>query len=281
MRFGIHIRIASGLVKGLDRAAELGCEAVQLFSQNPNSWAAKPLEESEAVAFREKAASLDIWPVVVHTPYLVNLAASDSDIWEKSVGALAHAVSRATVLDSGIVVTHIGSHKGAGYALGVQRICEAVRRSLEAGDGPAIALELGSGAGASIGSTFEQVADILGCLDDVSQRVGIAIDTAHLYGAGYDISTSEGVGNLFSQIESNVGLDRLLLVHLNDTLVDLGSHRDRHHHIGRGNIGVKGFAEMLNYPIHRDIPGIIETPGDTIAFDQANLDALRELRRQR
>jgi deoxyribonuclease IV len=275
MRLGIHIRIADGLTKGLDRAAELGCEAVQLFSQNPNAWAVKPLEQREAEAFREKAAALDIHPIVLHTPYLVNLASPDDDIWEKSIGALTHAVIRAGEMGAGTVVTHIGSHKGAGYEFGVQRICEAVRRSLGENDGPVVALELGSGSGASIGSTFEEVADVLACLDEVRARVGIGIDTAHLYGAGYDISTPSGVRDMFGQMEALVGSDRLRLVHLNDTLMELGSHRDRHHHIGRGNIGIKGFAEILCYHIQQDTPGIIETPGDTIAFDQANLDVLR------
>ncbi len=279
MRLGVHVRIAGGLVRSLDRAAELGCEAVQLFSSNPNAWIRSPLDLDTAAEFAARAASLGIYPIILHTPYLLNLAAPDSDIWRKSQYALADAVRRAPAMGASIVVTHIGSHKGTGYEGGVRRIAEAVAFALDSAAEPVIALELGSGAGNSIGSRFDQIADIMAALGDDGARVGIAIDTAHLWGAGYDVSTADGVAAMFEELDRCVGFGKLKVVHLNDTEMALGSHRDRHYHIGRGQVGLEGFRAIVNHPVTRDLPGIIETPADDgLALDRANLETLRGLR---
>lgn len=279
MRLGVHIRIAGGLVRALDRARELECEAVQLFSGNPNAWARTPLDPDTAALFAAKTAELGIHPVVLHTPYLVNLASPDEEIHGKSKVVLADAVRRAPLMGASYIVTHIGSHKGEGYEDGVRRIGEAVRFALAAAEGPIIALEMGSGSGNSIGSRFEEMGDILANLTDVSDRVGICIDTAHLWGAGYDISTAEGVGSMFDLLKRHVGLDRLKVVHLNDTQMALDSRRDRHYHIGEGHIGISGFRAILNYPGTENLPGIIETPAeDELIHDIDNLSTLRSLR---
>lgn len=278
MRLGVHIRIAEGLVKALDRAQELNCEAVQLFSGNPNSWIRKPLNMDAAARFRERTAQLGIFPVVLHTPYLLNLASPENDIWNKSKDALADAVSRAPHLGADYIVTHIGSHRGAGYNTGIERIRNAVRFALDADEHATICLELGAGAGNSIGSTFEEIGDILSGLQDAGSRVGICIDTAHLWGSGYRICDQNGVNAMFADLTKCVGMNRLKVVHLNDTLMGLGSHRDRHHHIGEGEVGESGFAAILNYSGLNDIPGIIETPGQAnLAEDKKNLAALRKL----
>ena len=183
------------------------------------------------------------------------------------------------MMTAGIVVTHIGSHKGMGYEAGLVRIREAVDFALEAAEGVVVALELGAGAGNSIGSRFEQIADILEGLDRRADRVGICIDTAHLWGSGYDIHTAQGVNEMFEALDRYVGFDRLKVVHLNDSIQTLGSHVDRHHHIGEGRIGIEGFAAIVNHPCTRDLPGIIETPGkDEIGFDERNMAVLRSLR---
>jgi deoxyribonuclease-4 len=278
LRFGVHIRMDRGLLRSLDYARELKCEAAQLFSGNPNGWARKPLDRHVAAQFKAKAAELDIRPIILHTPYLVNLASPDDAVWIKSTEALADAVWRAPFLGASIVVTHIGSHKGSGYDAGVARIREAVKRALDAGPDAAVALELGSGAGNSIGSSFEHIADILAGLRSANDRVCVCIDTAHLWGAGYDISTANGVGRLFEELDHHVGLSRLRLVHLNDTQVELGSHRDRHYHVGKGCIGIEGFRAIVNAPGTQNLPGIIETPGHDIAHDAENLATLRRLR---
>ncbi len=278
MRFGVHIRLDKGLVRSLEYARRLGCEAVQLFSGNPSGWARKPLDPVAAEEFASSAAALAIHPVILHTPYLVNLASPDDDIWRKSTDALADAVRRAPLMGASIIVTHIGSHKGTGYEVGVRRIARAVETALEGAEQPAIALELGSGAGNSIGSRFEEMADIFAALATGSERVGICIDTAHLWGAGYDISSEEGVRGMFGEMDRYVGIGRLRLVHLNDTQMALNSRRDRHYHVGQGQIGMGGFRPLVNYPLPGDLPGIIETPGHDIEHDAANLRTLRSLR---
>lgn len=279
MRLGVHIRIGGGLVKALDRALKLECEAVQLFSGNPNAWARTPLDPDIAALFRARTAELDIHPTVLHTPYLVNLAAPDEEIWGKSREVLADAVRRAPLIGASYIVTHIGSHKGEGYEKGVRRIGEAVRYALDAAEGPIIALEMGSGSGNSIGSRFEEMEDVLAHLTDAGDRVGICIDTAHLWGAGYDISTSGGVKAMFELLKRHVGFERLKVVHLNDTQMPLDSRRDRHYHIGKGQIGLEGFRAILNYPGTERLPGIIETPAeDDLTPDVENLATLRGLR---
>lgn len=279
MRLGVHIRIAGGLVKALERAHELDCEAIQLFSGNPNAWARTPLDPDQAALFAARVAELDMHPIVLHTPYLVNLASPDDDIWLKSTTVLAHAVSRASLIGAGYIVTHIGSHKGEGYGDGVRRIGESVRRALDAAPEPVIALEMGSGSGNSIGSRFEEIEDIMNELADVIDRVGVGIDTAHLWGAGYDISTAAGVEAMFDSLKRHVGLERLKVVHLNDTQMALDSRRDRHYHIGKGHIGLEGFRAIVNYPGTESLPGIIETPAeDDLTHDRENLAALRALR---
>lgn len=277
MRFGVHIRIAQGLEKALDRAEALGCESVQVFSGNPNAWSRKPLDPEAAAVFVARWAELDIRPIVLHTPYLVNLASPDDGIWVKSTQALADAVVRAHLLNASYVVTHIGSHKGAGYAEGVARVCAAVRTALEAAPEPVVALELGSGAGHAVGSRFEEIADIIEGIPDIQSRVGICIDAAHLWGAGYNISTPKGVEHMFGELARCAGLDKLQVIHLNDTLVELGCHRDRHHHIGRGRIGLDGFRALVNHPAAAGLPGIIETPDHSMERDAENLAALRAL----
>ncbi|MCX8053554.1 MAG: deoxyribonuclease IV [Armatimonadetes bacterium] len=275
MRFGVHIRIERGLLPALDRASELKCESIQLFSGNPRSWARPSLDHELASLFSTRAAELDIHPVILHTPYLVNLASPDQAIWIRSRDLLTDAVQRAATLGADRVVTHIGSHKGEGWEKGAIRVVDAVRFALDTVSDVIVVLELGAGSGGSVGSRFDELARIIDKLDG-HPRVGIAIDTAHLYAVGYDISRAEGVDEMFEDMRRLVGLDRLKLVHLNDTRVELGSHQDRHYHIGRGNIGNEGFRAIVNFPGTEDLPGIIETPYEP-GWDEKNLALLRKL----
>jgi len=277
VRLGVHIRIGKGLVRSLDYAQELKCEAIQLFSGNPNSWAIKPLHPEIAGQFALRAAELGIYPTILHTPYLVNLASPDTDIWFRSREVLADAVKRAHLMRADFVVTHIGSHKGSGLETGISRIRESVLFALDVSPGPTIVLELGAGAGHSVGSSFEEAANILSRLEEVGDRVGICVDTAHLWGAGYNISTADGVVATFDRFDRLIGIDRLKVVHLNDTQVELGSRKDKHYHVGKGRIGLEGFRAILNLPRLHDLPGIIETPGHDIAHDAKNLAVLRSL----
>jgi len=277
MRLGVHIRIDKGLLSGLQSAQALGCETIQLFSSNPNSWARRPLDPENASAFAEKARVLEICPIILHTPYLCNLASPDDKIWTKSRDALMDAVMRAGMLGADRVVTHIGSHKGAGANFGFERVAAAVDEVISQGTDVMIVLELGAGSGDAVGSSFEEVAEIIDRMKH-DRLVGIAIDTAHLYAAGYDVSNESGVNSVFEQIERLIGLERLKVIHLNDTRVTLGSRRDRHYHIGLGNIGVEGFKAILAHPATKELPGIIETPAEGFEWDLLNLGVLKQLR---
>jgi len=277
MRLGVHIRVAKGLLDGLALAERLGCETVQLFSSNPASWRRPRLDPESCAEFAAKAADLGIYPVIVHTPYLLNLASPDPGFWSKTVELLVFALERAAMLKARYVVTHIGSHRGVSYEEGVLNIRRAILRSLDLSKGQVmVLLEAGAGMGQSIGSTFEQLQDIFAVLPD-EKRLGTALDTAHLWGAGYDISTREKLDAVISDFDRKVGLARLKLVHLNDTRCALGSKRDRHWHIGEGCIGIEGFKAVLNHPALAHLPGILETPGHDFETDNSNLRRLREL----
>lgn len=279
MRLGVHVRTGGGLGKAINRARRLGCESIQIFASNPNSWQVSILKPKEVDAFREGLEASGIAPVVLHTPYLLNLASSKEDNWENSWHALANALERAKILGASYIVTHIGSHGGAGFEFGADRVRDGVLRALDASDGAAmVLLEGGSGAGNTIGSTFDQQAELLDRLEGAKERVGICLDTAHLWGAGYDLSSAEKASSVLEDFDRMVGFSRLKVVHCNDTEKLLGSHADRHWHIGKGQIGSEGFRVIVNHPALADVTGILETPESENDMDQVNLDALKGLR---
>lgn len=263
----------------VDTAERLGCETIQIFAGNPNAWQETAIHPEIAEVFRLRTHQFGIRPVILHTAYLLNLASKDDLIYSRSVQALTHALNRASLLDADYVVTHIGSHGGSGYEVGVQRIQDAVRTALLGSAGAkTVLLESGAGAGSTVGSRFEELADILAGLEQCGEQVGVTLDTAHLWGAGYDISQSDRVNGVLDEFNDLIGLQRLKLIHLNDTQVPLGSHRDRHWHIGKGNIGLEGFRTLVNHPGMAGIPGIMETPMDEPGLDIENLNLLKTLR---
>jgi deoxyribonuclease IV len=277
MRIGIHISISEGLENTARRAAEIGCETIQIFAANPSAWHSRDIDPNTADLFRGLASDLDLRPVVVHTPYLLNLASPDPNNYGKSAAALADSLRRATLLGAQYVVTHIGSRRGESLEPAVSRICEAISEALDRIAGNVvILLENSAGAGESVGSRFEELRTILDCLEEQHDRLGICLDTAHLWGAGYDISLAKTADHVIAEFDATVGIDRLMLLHLNDTCVPLGSHRDRHANIGTGNIGEAGFAALLHHPALMDLPGIIETPPR--ADNLRDIDVLKRLR---
>lgn len=266
-------------MESVRRCAEIGVEAIQIFAANPNAWRTAAVKPSAAADFRAVVRELDLRPIVIHTPYLLNLASPDPDLWGKSAAALADNMHRGEVMGADFVVTHIGSHKGSGHEQGIEQVCRSVTGVLEQSEaGVTLLLENSAGAGNSVGSRFEDLRLILDCMDGYLDRLGICLDTAHLYGAGYDLSTPEAVDCTFSDFDRLVGYAHLRLLHTNDTRVDLGSHRDRHANIGTGNIGIAGFQAIVNYPPLHDLAAIIETPARAIADDQHDIQILKDLR---
>jgi deoxyribonuclease-4 len=261
MTFGLHIKIGGGLGAAAEYAAEIGCETMQIFAGNPNAWNPGKLDLVEAQKFRESIERSGISPVIIHTQYLVNMAAPDPEIYRKSTNSVLEALRRASILGAQYVVTHIGSHKGAGFEQGLELVRQSLSTALIQADNDVILLlENSAGAGGSLGTTFENLRAILDSLPEFADKLGILLDTAHTYASGYDLSSAEAVNSTLAAFDSVVGLSRLKAMHLNDTPSALGSHLDRHANTGAGNIGESGFRALIHHPALSAIPGIIEPP---------------------
>ncbi len=264
MRFGRHMPLNAKPVRAAEIAQQLGCNAIQIFASNPTAWRPPEGDPRASIAFAEAARILDLKPVVIHAPYLINLAAPDEAIWEKSIALLTWTLQRGTLLGAQYVVFHTGSHKGTGIEAGIERIVQAIERILPVTPPEVLLLlENDVGAGNSLGSGFAQLAAILARLPQFADRLGVCLDTAHLWGAGYDISTTEGVQQVLQQFAETVGLTNLKVLHLNDTKVALGSHRDIHARLGDGIIGAEGFRALLIDPRLDHMVVIMETPIQT------------------
>ena len=279
---GAHVSIAGGLHLALERGRELGCGAVQIFLKNQRQWAAKPLGADEVRAFRAARRTCGIAPVFAHASYLINLASPDAGAWRQAVDAFTDELERAEALALACVVIHPGSHMGTGPAAGLARIAAAVREALGRTRGyrVRIALENTAGAGGVLGRTFAE----LGALLDRAgrpRRLGVCLDTCHLFAGGYDVRTPAGYGEAMAECARMVGVERVLAFHLNDARAPLGSGLDRHEHIGRGELGLRPFRLLLGDARFRDVPKVLETPKEPEPIaDLRNLATLRRLRRR-
>lgn len=279
MRIGAHQRTGKSLPEAVERAAGIGCEAIQVFAANPSAWRTRMIPDDLAGLFRRLTSQHDIHPVIIHTQYLLNLASPDEVIYAKSADALADSLVRADALGAEFVVTHIGSHRGVGSEAGILRVRDAVRRVLDASVSSAVTLlENSAGGGDLMGSRFEALRAILDGLSEHESRLGICLDTAHLWGAGYDVSNSDAVNTTIAEFDSVVGLERLTLVHMNDSRSALGSRSDRHANIGYGEIGIEGFAALMKHPALAGLTVIIETPANTPEDHARDIAVLKELR---
>ncbi len=275
MKIGCHVSIADSIDLSVDRAKEIGCDTFQIFTRNPRMWKYKILSDEEIAAFHEKLKQTGIWPVFSHMPYLPNLSSSNPVPYLKSVATLHLELERCNELGIPYVVTHLGSHLGEGKEKGMAQIVNALDTAVSGLDVyPMILLENTSGKTNEVGSTFIEIGEIL---DKVStDNIGVCFDTCHAYARGYDITTEEGLQSTIDEINSHIGLDRVKIVHLNDSKGELGSRHDRHNHIGVGNIGEKGFINFLSSPFNEK-PLILETPVDEYRTDRDNLEKAREL----
>lgn len=282
VRLGMHVSVAGGVDRAVSRARDKGCDAFQIFSSNPRKWFTKPIPEESAKRFVSLQKQLGLAPAVDHMPYLPNLASANEEVYAKSVQSLAKELERCQVLEIPYLVTHLGSHMGAGRESGLFRIAGALRTVFSETRGDTILLlENSAGSKNSMGGTFS---DIIAVLDAVLQsspddrhRLGICLDTCHLHAAGYDLRTSSALQETLDQFDDCIGLQRLRLIHLNDCRGAIGSHLDRHEHIGLGQIGVAGFRAILNHPDLAELAMILETPVDARRDDEGNLQAARSL----
>lgn len=276
---GAHESIAGGLHRAFERAALAGCRTLQVFTKSSNQWNAKPLTDVDIANYKTVSLKSSIRPVVAHDSYLINLGAQDAAILRKSRESFVEEIRRCDVLGIPFLNFHPGSHTGAGEADGIRRIIESLNEAhaLTRRVGVMSVLETTAGQGTAIGYRFEQLRTIIDGVDG-PERMGVCIDTCHVFAAGYDISTEEGYRRTLEEFDAVIGLRRLVAIHVNDSKKPLGSRVDRHEHIGKGWIGKGGFRLLMQDDRLAGIPKILETPkGEDLREDWMNLAVLRKL----
>jgi len=277
MRFGFHISIAGGFSKVAERANIRGCETIQFFSRNPRGWKYGPLDENECEAFRASIQSSGLFPLFLHLPYLPNIASLSSPFYSRSVDSIATDLERAAQLGAQYLIIHIGHRLDSSEDEAINAVSQGIHQAFKrVKNSVVLLLENTAGQGSEIGSTFEQIRAIIDRVDE-NERVGICLDTAHSFEAGYDLSNKDGIERTLENVDHTVGLKRLHLFHLNDSKTPLGSHKDRHWHIGEGHIGLEGFWHLINHPLLRHLPGIMETPRKDTVEDLKNMKVIRSL----
>ncbi len=277
MRFGFHISIAGGFSKVVDRAQVRGCETIQLFSRNPRGWRYLPLDQKDVEEFLSstKASLLD--PVFVHLPYLPNLASRLSKFYSRSINAVVTDLKRAEKLGAQYLIVHIGHRMESSENEAIEAVSQGINQAFERVKNPVILLmENTAGQGTEIGYDFDQIKRIIEGVEE-NQRLGVCLDTAHTFEAGYDLSHKDDTDRTLEKFDRTVGLKRLRLLHLNDSKTPLGSRKDRHWHIGEGYIGLEGFRYLVNHPFLKRLPGIMETPRKDTVEDLKNMEVIRSL----
>ena len=275
---GAHFSIAKGLHQALFTARDYGCKAVQVFTKNSNTWKEKTLSNEDIRLFEEARKKTGIRHIASHTSYLINLASPEKKKYAMSREALKQELIRCAALKIPLVVLHPGSHMESGVEAGIERIASAVNGVFDGlpGNPTRLLLETTSGQGFNLGHTFEQLAAIMGKIEH-RDRLGVCLDTCHIFAAGYDLRTRAAYQKTMTTFESVIGLDHLYWIHLNDSMREMGTRVDRHEHIGQGFIGEKAFKLLMNDSRLYNIPKVLETPkgkGEK-DWDQINLAKLK------
>ena len=280
MLLGVHISGVEKISDAPGAAHKLGCNTMQIFARSPQRWRKGLLSPEEIKEFTLRLKKYKIEPFFIHISYLINLASPDKRLYETSIEAYIEDILEAEALNAEYIVTHMGSHKEASEQAGIARLIEAINRILDKtkDSKTGILLENTSGSGSWLGYKFVHHKEILAGIKQ-KERVALCLDTAHAYSAGYDIAAKEGLENMLGEIDMLAGLKLLKLIHLNDTGVQLGSRRDLHDHIGKGNIGLQGMRRIVNHPKLKECAFILETPKDSDTADIENLKTVRKLRK--
>jgi deoxyribonuclease-4 len=274
MRVGAHTSIAGGVGNAVEEQLEYEGNCGQIFSHSPQVWADPSITEDDAAAFRDLVSEHDVGPWVIHSSYLVNLCTPKDDLHEKSVASMQTELDMAERLDIDYVNVHLGAHTGAGVEGGLANAVESLDE-LDVPDGVTVLVESDAGSGTKLGDQFEHLAHVC---DESRHDLETCLDTAHMFAAGYDISTPEGVDETFAAFDATVGLDRLACVHLNDSKHACGTNKDEHAHIGEGHIGEDGMAAFVNHDAVADVPFVLETPTEDGRSFAWNIEKVRELR---
>ncbi len=259
MKLGVHVSTAGGVDQAVDRAVALGCNTFQIFISNPRGWKITEIPDESVAAFRQKYDENKMQDAFAHSIYLINLASPNETLREQGIDSLVSGLRNVERLGLVGLVTHIGSHQGNGIEIGTERVVEALGQILTENSGKSLLLlENTAGAGNLVGKNFKELGNII--KQSGSDRLGICLDTAHAFEQGYELHTAAGLDKMIAEIDENVGLDRLRAIHLNDSMTELGSCRDRHENYGQGFIGEEGLTRIINHPALRDIPFVMETP---------------------
>lgn len=275
MRLGVHVRVSTGYQAAVAYARRLGCTALQFFSGNPKTYRVSPIDHAALARFRTLRAEAGIDPAVIHTSYLINLATEDEKMAGNSLRLLRNDLAVAAAGGVTYVNTHLGSYGTGDRRAGFVRVVRALEAALEGVEpGVWLVLENSAGAGQLCGGTLEELGEFVRALDH--PQLGVCLDTAHSWAAGYDIDTKDGVERFLDLAATQIGLDRVPMFHFNDTQVPLGGHRDRHYHIGEGNIGFEGFRALAAHQELGTKVAILETPGEE-ADDVKNMQTIQAI----
>ncbi len=276
MYFGFHISISDGLTQTINKALRLKCTSIQIFPGNPRSWKIKPFLADEIGLFKIKRKKNKIKYVLIHTPYLVSLATPNDEVAQKSMNLLKDSIKKAQQIKAEYVVTHLGSGLGAPRDKTMERIVHRLKYiDTYIPENVKLLIENTSGVGFTMGTRLEEFKYYL---HEVSSlKLGVALDVCHLFAAGYDISSNGRLNIFLQEFDSQIGLNNLFCLHLNDSLYGLGSRKDRHAGIGKGKIGLAGFKAIVNHPLLNNLPAVMETPGRKELDDIKNMNKLLSL----
>lgn len=282
MKIGAHVSIEGGIFKAPLRAKKNGCECFQIFSRSPHGGSYIPLTPTEIKKFQANIQKTQLKEYYIHAPYFINLASSSNRIKYGSISALKKELERGSQIKAQYMMTHLGSAKDLGSKKAIQETIDSLKKVLECYKGSTqFLIEIAAGAGNIIGDNFQEIGEIIRKLaKKISQPIGVCFDTAHAFESGYDLRTQEAIDKTLKEFDKYIGLEKLKLIHGNDSLTDLNSHVDRHYHIGKGKIGLEAFKILVNHPKLKKLNLIIETPFKKPEDDFNNLKILKNLRKK-
>lgn len=277
MKFGAHVSIAGGIENAPKRAYDIGCECFQIFSRSPRGGQALELDDKTVEKFKKNLNKYNFKEFYVHAPYFINLGSKNNRIYHGSISIIKQELERGSKLGAKYLMAHLGSAKDLGEQESIKKVVEGLNEILKEYEGKTkLLIEISAGAGKIIGDNFEEIAEII---KKTSGSIGVCFDTAHAFESGYDLRTKTAVNKTFAEFNKIIGLDKLKLLHGNDSKTDLESHSDRHEHIGKGKIGLEGFKAIVDHSKLKNVNMIIETPkGDSDKWDKKNLKLLKSLR---
>jgi deoxyribonuclease-4 len=280
MLIGAHVSTAGGLSNAIERGEERGCESIQIFHQSPRMWRPTKYGEGDFAAFREAMEASSVDAVVIHAVYLINCATKDKEMRGKSLASLTHALRIGDAIGAAGVVLHPGAQKGEPHGPSMKRAAKVIAAAVKDSDSCPLLLEQTAGHKGLLGRDFDETAELIE-LAGGGGRLGLCLDSCHLFVQGYDITDEAHLGAVLDEADAKVGLERLRCVHVNDAAVPLGAHLDRHANIGKGEMGKRGLAAFLSEPRFEGLPATLETPGpEKKGSDKKEVTLAKRLRRE-